>query len=156
MLAGFLAILGVVCRLRRPSSDGPQIAFFHPYCNDGGGGERVLWVGIAALLAQKPGLKVAIYTGDDVTPEQILQNVENRFGLRLPSESIDFVYLRCVFPPFFLTFRSIFGWLWLAFGSRILHFLLTSSLKFSLLFCSRFCVRTSATAAGSRPAVIRG
>ena len=139
--------MGVACRLRRPSADGPQIAFFRAilltfpcfipsFClllpgfyldftlifivfslvrpllqrrrrrcetmlhfvsksgkneesrarNDefcvlkmmNLSGERVLWVGISALLDQKPGLKVAIYTGDDVTPKEILQNVENR------------------------------------------------------------------------------
>jgi hypothetical protein len=26
------------------------VAFFHPYCNNGGGGERVLWVAVHALL----------------------------------------------------------------------------------------------------------
>lgn len=26
------------------------VAFFHPYCNAGGGGEKVLWVAIQALI----------------------------------------------------------------------------------------------------------
>ena len=48
------------------------------YCNDGGGGERVLWVGIASLLAKQPDLKVAIFTGDAATPEEILKHTKVR------------------------------------------------------------------------------
>lgn len=29
---------------------GPSVAFFHPYCNAGGGGERVLWCSLRALM----------------------------------------------------------------------------------------------------------
>ena len=39
-------------RFRRPTTNGRSpliVAFFHPYCNAGGGGERVLWVAIKAL-----------------------------------------------------------------------------------------------------------
>jgi hypothetical protein len=77
LAAGALAVLGVICRCRR-RADGPSIAFFHPYCNDGGGGERVLWVGIASLLAKRPELKVAIFTGDAATPEEILKHTKVR------------------------------------------------------------------------------
>lgn len=37
-------------KLQRRKRDGANVAFFHPYCNAGGGGERVLWVAIKALL----------------------------------------------------------------------------------------------------------
>lgn len=37
-------------RSARRARDGrPTVAFFHPYCNAGGGGERVLWCAIRAL-----------------------------------------------------------------------------------------------------------
>lgn len=39
-------------QLRKPMTDGTKpklVGFFHPYCNAGGGGERVLWVAIRAL-----------------------------------------------------------------------------------------------------------
>eukprot|EP00329_Picozoa_sp_Boothbay-MS584-11_P005422 48305_6 len=91
-----LVILGLalVCRVRRFfTSTGAAVAFFHPYCNDGGGGERVLWVGIAALLKRRPGLRCVVYTGDDIEPAQILRNVKDRFGLELPGASIGFIYL---------------------------------------------------------------
>lgn len=31
---------------------GTVIAFFHPYCNAGGGGERVLWAAIKAIQSK--------------------------------------------------------------------------------------------------------
>lgn len=37
---------------QRNNTSGPEplvVGFFHPYCNDGGGGERVLWTAIRAL-----------------------------------------------------------------------------------------------------------
>jgi alpha-1,2-mannosyltransferase len=34
---------------RRPRRKDKVFGFFHPYCNDGGGGERVLWAAIRAL-----------------------------------------------------------------------------------------------------------
>lgn len=34
---------------RLASSSQPCVAIFHPYCNAGGGGERVLWCAIRAL-----------------------------------------------------------------------------------------------------------
>ena len=57
-------LFGVICvlvrrrkntllpHLRQPLPDGKTpvtVGFFHPYCNAGGGGERVLWVAIRAL-----------------------------------------------------------------------------------------------------------
>lgn len=38
--------------LRQPDTNGKVpivVGFFHPYCNAGGGGERVLWTAIRAL-----------------------------------------------------------------------------------------------------------
>lgn len=34
---------------RRARDGRPTVAFFHPYCNAGGGGERVLWCALRAL-----------------------------------------------------------------------------------------------------------
>ena len=94
IVTALVLCLALVCRVRRASApSGPPVGFFHPYCNDGGGGERVLWVGIAALLDQRPGLRCAVYTGDRVRPAQILRNVKDRFGLELPGDAIEFIYL---------------------------------------------------------------
>eukprot|EP00550_Attheya_septentrionalis_P009430 CAMPEP_0198297260 /NCGR_PEP_ID=MMETSP1449-20131203/36260_1 /TAXON_ID=420275 /ORGANISM="Attheya septentrionalis, Strain CCMP2084" /LENGTH=449 /DNA_ID=CAMNT_0043998143 /DNA_START=201 /DNA_END=1550 /DNA_ORIENTATION=- len=62
------------------------VAFFHPHCSAGGGGERVLWKAVEALgdMRDDAGLpiSVVIYTID--TPhenykEDILQHVKSRF-----------------------------------------------------------------------------
>ncbi len=53
------------------------IGFFHPYCNAGGGGERVLWTAIRAIQSQynPEKVRIYIYTGDvNVAPETILEN----------------------------------------------------------------------------------
>lgn len=80
----------------RGQQDIIQIGIFHPYCNAGGGGERVLWCAVRALQ-QKYGSKVhiKIYTGDtDVSSEQILRNVTKVFNFILDESNIDFVFLR--------------------------------------------------------------
>ena len=72
-----------------------DIAFFHPYCNAGGGGERVLWQCVLALVEKYPASVVTVYTGDcGATPEQILNNAERCFGMQLPKDNIRFVYLK--------------------------------------------------------------
>jgi alpha-1,2-mannosyltransferase len=40
------------------------VGFFHPYTNDGGGGERVLWCAVKAIQEESPDLDCVIYTGD--------------------------------------------------------------------------------------------
>lgn len=80
----------------RGQQDIIQIGIFHPYCNAGGGGERVLWCAVRALQ-QKYGTKIhiKIYTGDtDVSSEQILRNVTKVFNFILDESNIDFVFLR--------------------------------------------------------------
>lgn len=102
-----------------------SIGFFHPYCNDGGGGERVLWTAIESILKKyRKEIEIVIYTGDrDATPNKILQRVQRRFDMNMkPYESsITFIYLRSRFfveakyyPMFTLLGQSI--------GSMILGF----------------------------------
>ncbi len=78
-----------------------SIAFFHPYCNDGGGGERVLWTAIESILKKyKNDIQIIIYTGDtDSTPEEILYRVKQRFDMNMQvyKPSITFIYLRSRF-----------------------------------------------------------
>ena len=71
------------------------VGFFHPYCNAGGGGERVLWCAINALHARHAALHCVVYTGDvDAAPEDILHTARSRFGLALDASRIHFVFLR--------------------------------------------------------------
>lgn len=72
----------------------PIVGFFHPYCNAGGGGERVLWAAVRAIQERYPEHHCIIYTGDtDISPDQILTNAERRFDIKL-SRPVQFVYLK--------------------------------------------------------------
>ncbi|KAJ9055977.1 asparagine-linked glycosylation protein, variant 3 [Entomophthora muscae] len=71
------------------------IGYFHPYCNAGGGGERVLWTMIQSLQAKHPYILHAIYTGDvDVSKETMLENVKNRFNIDIDPDTVDLIYLK--------------------------------------------------------------
>ncbi|KAF1760466.1 hypothetical protein GCK72_008715 [Caenorhabditis remanei] len=70
------------------------IGFFHPYCNAGGGGERVLWAAIRTMQKKYPTHKYYVYSGDtDATKEQILLKARQRFGIELDPTNIEFIYL---------------------------------------------------------------
>ncbi|KAG6242678.1 asparagine-linked glycosylation protein [Claviceps purpurea] len=70
------------------------VGFFHPFCNAGGGGERVLWAAIRATQDQWPKAKCVVYTGDhDVNKQAILQRVKSRFNIRLHPPTVQFLYL---------------------------------------------------------------
>ncbi|EIW81552.1 glycosyltransferase family 4 protein [Coniophora puteana RWD-64-598 SS2] len=69
------------------------IGFFHPYCNAGGGGERVLWTAIARIQAQRKNIINVVYTGDtDASKEEIIAKVEARFDITLDPASLHFVF----------------------------------------------------------------
>ena len=69
------------------------VAFFHPYCNAGGGGERVLWTAIRALQNEHSHLKFVVYTGDqDVCGDDITRRAKERFNITLPIP-VKFVFL---------------------------------------------------------------
>ncbi|XP_067941776.1 GDP-Man:Man(3)GlcNAc(2)-PP-Dol alpha-1,2-mannosyltransferase-like [Watersipora subatra] len=69
------------------------IGFFHPYCNAGGGGERVLWCAIRALQIKYPQVDCIVYTGDiDATDEEILSRASDRLGVE-PIREVEFIYL---------------------------------------------------------------
>ncbi|XP_059171882.1 GDP-Man:Man(3)GlcNAc(2)-PP-Dol alpha-1,2-mannosyltransferase-like [Physella acuta] len=70
-----------------------SIAFFHPYCNAGGGGERVLWVAVRSIQKRYPAVQCVIFTGDTgASPEEILDRARQRFNIVLP-QRVEFVYL---------------------------------------------------------------
>ena len=79
----------------RASTDSAKpvvIGFFHPYCNAGGGGERVLWCGIRSLQRRYNFVRCVVYTGDTAKPDEILNRAIERFNIRL-HEPVEFVYL---------------------------------------------------------------
>lgn len=73
---------------------GGVIGFFHPFCNAGGGGERVLWAAIKAVQQRWPNAVCIVYTGDQgVDKTSMLSRVETRFDIRLYPPTLVFVYL---------------------------------------------------------------
>jgi alpha-1,2-mannosyltransferase len=75
------------------------LAFFHPYCGNGGGGERVLWLIIYGLLLSeriRRKVRIIIYTArGSGTKEAILSNVSRRFHVEMDDLSpyVSFVYI---------------------------------------------------------------
>ncbi|KAL1879995.1 hypothetical protein VTK73DRAFT_6385 [Phialemonium thermophilum] len=70
------------------------VGFFHPFCNAGGGGERVLWAAIRATQDRWPSAKCIVYTGDhDVNKDMILARVRERFNIHLHAPTVTFLYL---------------------------------------------------------------
>ncbi|KAI9664484.1 MAG: asparagine-linked glycosylation protein [Bathelium mastoideum] len=70
------------------------IGFFHPFCNAGGGGERVLWAAIRATQKRWPEALCVVYTGDhDVDKAQIIERVRTSFNIQLHPPKIQFLYL---------------------------------------------------------------
>ncbi|KAJ7723442.1 mannosyltransferase, partial [Mycena maculata] len=79
--------------LSLPSST-KVFAFFHPYCNAGGGGERVLWTAIAYIQRTHPDLLCVVYTGDtSATKSSILEKVQSRFSITLSPSTLHFLFL---------------------------------------------------------------
>ncbi|KAL1406231.1 asparagine-linked glycosylation protein [Vanrija albida] len=71
------------------------VGFWHPFCNSGGGGERVLWTAIAWLQRAHPDVISLVYSGDypEASKEDILQRVKDRFEIELDGKRLQFVPL---------------------------------------------------------------
>eukprot|EP00043_Microstomoeca_roanoka_P017575 m.184115 g.184115 ORF g.184115 m.184115 type:complete len:507 (+) comp16663_c0_seq3:114-1634(+) len=70
------------------------IGFFHPYCNAGGGGERVLWSAVNGVCRDYPHFHCVVYTGDvDVNGDAILAKAKQRFGVDVDRNRVTFVFL---------------------------------------------------------------
>jgi len=81
-------------RVRPSDAAQGSVAFFHPFTNDGGGGERVLWCAVRAVQACSPHAQVYIYTGDETPAEQLAQRAEALFGVPV-LRPVRCVRLRC-------------------------------------------------------------
>lgn len=95
----FYIAVSLIVRNRRKQQkeDDPNsllVGFFHPYCNAGGGGERVLWCAMRSILKRYNKVKVVLYTGDiDVTPAQILKKAKNNFNIVIDPKRVEFIFL---------------------------------------------------------------
>ncbi|KAL9579509.1 MAG: hypothetical protein Q9203_006665, partial [Teloschistes exilis] len=132
------------------------VGFFHPFCNAGGGGERVLWAAINATQKRWPKAVCAVYTGDDANKEEMLTKVENRFNIKLRPPTIIFLplttryyVLSTTYPRFTLLGQSL-GSLILAYDAFSLLipniFIDTMGYAFALAF-SKFFFPTIPTGA---------
>ncbi|KAH7706691.1 glycosyl transferase [Aphelenchoides avenae] len=98
VVGAFFSLLCAGAALFLRSRQRPKtIAFFHPYCNAAGGGERVLWCAIKAMRERfkDEDFQFCVYTGDtDATPADILAKAHKCFGVSLDPEELHFVYIR--------------------------------------------------------------
>ncbi|KAF2461443.1 hypothetical protein BDY21DRAFT_332146 [Lineolata rhizophorae] len=70
------------------------VGFFHPFCNAGGGGERVLWSAIRATQKRYPDAICCVYTGDhNVSKTEMIQRVHERFNIQLHAPTLVPLYL---------------------------------------------------------------
>ncbi|KAL8861229.1 MAG: hypothetical protein Q9178_002445 [Gyalolechia marmorata] len=133
------------------------IGFFHPFCNAGGGGERVLWAAIKATQKRWPRAVCCVYTGDhEASKGEILERVQNRFNIELHPPTIVFLYLSTrhyvlssTWPRFTLLGQSL-GSVLLAYDAFSLVvpdiIIDTMGYAFALAF-SKFCFPTIPTGA---------
>jgi len=99
LLSTLVFLHRVLSRLRKQLRGNEEVlvGFFHPYCNAGGGGERVLWCAVNAVQKKYPNAKCVVYTGDcDATGDEILSKAFNTFGIKV-ERKVHFVYLRSRF-----------------------------------------------------------
>ncbi|SLM40850.1 alpha--mannosyltransferase [Lasallia pustulata] len=133
------------------------VGFFHPFCNAGGGGERVLWAAIRATQRRWPKAVCVVYTGDhDASKATILERVKQRFNIYLHPPTVIFLYLQTrhyvlssTYPHFTLLGQSL-GSLILAYDAFSLLvpdiFIDTMGYAFTLAF-SKFLFANVPTAA---------
>ncbi|KKA28000.1 hypothetical protein TD95_004853 [Thielaviopsis punctulata] len=140
-----------------PWGEGKIIGFFHPFCNAGGGGERVLWAAIRATQLRWPKARIVVYTGDvSASKEKLLQRVKHQFNIHLHAPTITFLYLSTrhwVLPstwPRFTLLGQSFGSLVLAWDAFQLVvpdiFIDTMGYAFALALC-KFLFRSVPTGA---------
>lgn len=85
---------------RRKSNGTTVISFLHPFCNDCGGGEKVLWMMVQALKEYRvnnpsSNFKIKILSGIKDNVKSIMNNLENRFDIKLgENKNIDIEVVR--------------------------------------------------------------
>lgn len=85
----------------RLSRSKKSIGFLHPYwyfsfSNSGGGGERVLWTSIKALLSETSSHRIFIYSGGSEDLNQVLEKVYKVFGIQIPPTNLQLIHLNKV------------------------------------------------------------
>jgi len=77
-------------------NDTVTVGIFHPYCNAGGGGERVLWFAVEALQQMSKNISIVIYARQgDGDSKGIVSKAKARFGVEnIDEEKLRFVFLQ--------------------------------------------------------------
>jgi alpha-1,2-mannosyltransferase len=90
-----LILLAAIALFLARSRKQSGIAFFHPYLHNGGGGERVLWTAIQALVSQSPPSHITVYAAHSSgSKEDILARITTQFNIVLPDPShLSLVYI---------------------------------------------------------------
>ncbi|KAM0282979.1 hypothetical protein ACHAQH_002790 [Verticillium albo-atrum] len=65
------------------------VGFFHPFCNAGGGGERVLWSAVRATQQKWPKALCVVYTTD----QKVTKTEMRRFNIDIHPPSLTLMYL---------------------------------------------------------------
>ncbi|GFZ15018.1 UDP-Glycosyltransferase superfamily protein [Actinidia rufa] len=107
------------------------VGFFHPYTNDGGGGERVLWCAVKAVQEDRPDLHCAVFTGDhDASPESLFARALDLFGVKLlyPPKVVHLYKRKWIeettYPRFTMIGQS-FGSVYLSWEAFVQHFVIS-------------------------------
>ncbi|CRK14223.1 hypothetical protein BN1708_011101 [Verticillium longisporum] len=70
------------------------VGFFHPFCNAGGGGERVLWSAVRATQQKWPKALCVVYTTDQkVNKTEMVTLAKRRFNIDIHPPSLVLMYL---------------------------------------------------------------
>eukprot|EP00775_Hariotina_reticulata_P005441 gene5440-5674_t len=90
------------------------VAFFHPFADGGGGGERVLWCAVDAIQQAAPHVRIIIYARAGVTADQLVQDAAARFNVHLqkPVEVVSLKQTSAILPeqyPRFTLVRQAWG-----------------------------------------------
>jgi alpha-1,2-mannosyltransferase len=89
--------------------------FFHPFAEAGGGGERVLWVMIHALMTRSPAPHISLYTGGSSLcgdPKYLLNRAQEQFNISFSKASmngikIGLLYARDIIHPNYHPFMTL-------------------------------------------------
>mmetsp|Transcript_5522 Transcript_5522/g.7465 ORF Transcript_5522/g.7465 Transcript_5522/m.7465 type:complete len:493 (-) Transcript_5522:69-1547(-) len=85
----FPVCISAVLKSFLPKVSQDTVGFFHPFTQDGGGGERVLWCAVRALMQRMQHAKFVVYTGgpEAETSSKVLRaRAKERFGIELPRD----------------------------------------------------------------------
>jgi alpha-1,2-mannosyltransferase len=111
---------------KRRYSDAYVISFLHPFCNDCGGGEKVLWMMVKKLYQEGTNKKIKINILSCIKDslESITKNLNERFDIELKDKASNVIDLEIIrlkhgslLKPrgFFTMFLQIIGQIYLAF-----------------------------------------